>query len=203
MENARGRRSEHASRIPVSPHVDGSSHLAIDGFHEQGQKYLPEPKIAVREPVFQMPAIAAGGAPADLFRLQHGDLGACPSELPGGAEAGEATADHRDVVIAIDGCEGRGGVVPVGQEFHGGALARCPQPGRSRRSVDEILWPKQVRQRQVPLHDRRFQHDEAEILVYADLQLDQPLHDLLIFADPGGHEFQEVVVAARDHMAFD
>ena len=52
------------------------------------------------------------------------------------------------------------------------------------------------------LGEGRLDDDEAEILVDADLGIDQPLHHRLIVADPRGHELDKIVVAARDQMAF-
>ncbi len=42
------------------------------------------------EPVVQMPAIAAGRAEADAFRLQHDDLRPRACQLPRGREPGKA-----------------------------------------------------------------------------------------------------------------
>lgn len=53
------------------------------------------------------------------------------------------------------------------------------------------------------LDDGGLQHDEGEIFVDADVHVGQAFHDRLVFADAGGDEFQEIVVAARDQMAFD
>jgi hypothetical protein len=51
--------------------------------------------------------------------------------------------------------------------------------------------------------DRRLQHHEAEIFVDTDVHVDQPLHDRLVFDDAAGDELHQIVVAARDEMAFD
>lgn len=77
----------------------------------------------MRKSVVKVPAIAAGGAPANPLRLQHDDFSASLGELPSSSEAGEAAADHCDVVVAIDRTlsgpgKRRGCVVPVGEEFH-------------------------------------------------------------------------------------
>ncbi|KAF1857657.1 hypothetical protein Lal_00013125 [Lupinus albus] len=58
------------------------------------------------------------------------------------------------------------------------------------------------RQRHVGAHDRRLQHDIAEVLVDADVHVGQLFHDFLILADAGGDELQHVVVAAGHQMAF-
>ena len=49
----------------------------------------------------------------------------------------------------------------------------------------------------------RFQHDEAEVLVNADIRIEEPLHQRLILFDSGGDEFYEIVVASRNQMALD
>src|SRR6185312_10362128 len=61
-------------------------------------------------------------------------------------------------------------------------------PARSKR--------KKLRQRNVGFHDRRFQHDEGEVLVDADIEVDQALHDFLVLRDTAGDAFQEIVVSA-------
>lgn len=49
----------------------------------------------------------------------------------------------------------------------------------------------------------RFQDDEGEVLVNADLQIEELLHDRLALVDSGGDKFYEVIVASRNQMAFD
>ena len=53
------------------------------------------------------------------------------------------------------------------------------------------------------LGKRRLQHHEAEKLVDAQIAVDQPFDDQLVFVDPRRHELHKVIVTARDQMAFD
>ena len=52
-------------------------------------------------------------------------------------------------------------------------------------------------------HDRRLQHDETEIFVDADIHFDQTFHDRLVLAYSRCDELHEIVVSARNQMAFD
>ena len=52
-------------------------------------------------------------------------------------------------------------------------------------------------------HDGGFQHDKAEVFVDADIHLHEAFHDGLVFADPCGDEFYQIVVPTRNEMAFD
>ncbi len=113
-------------------------------------------QIAMRKSVVEVSAIAAGGAPADLLRLQHDDLRARLGELPSSSEAGEAAADHGDVEMAFDRTlsspgKGRGGVVPVGQEFHG---ATPLSKDRRRQEAPKCRRSPRSRNRGWPAHGR-------------------------------------------------
>ena len=52
-------------------------------------------------------------------------------------------------------------------------------------------------------HDWGLQHDKTEVFVDADIHLDEAFHDRLVFGDPCRDELDEIVVPARNKMAFD
>lgn len=54
---------------------------------------------------------------------------------------------------------------------------------------------KQAVQRQMGFNEGGFDNDIAEILVDPDILVDQPLHDILVIDNSGGHEFQQIVIA--------
>ena len=53
------------------------------------------------------------------------------------------------------------------------------------------------------LHERRLDDDVAEVLLDADVALEQPFDDLLVVVDAAREEAQQVVVAAADQVAFE
>ena len=57
---------------------------------------------AVGEAVVEVPAVAARGAEAHRLGLEHHDAAPRHGEAPRRAEAGEARADHRDIIAARD-----------------------------------------------------------------------------------------------------
>ena len=52
------------------------------------------------------------------------------------------------------------------------------------------------------LHERRLDDDVAEVLLDADVALEQAFDDLLVVIDATRQEAQQVVVAAADEVAF-
>src|SRR3989337_3144545 len=58
-------------------------------------------------------------------------------------------------------------------------------------------------ERQMGFHDRRLQHDNAEVLIDADIQFDETFHNRLVFTYSSCDELHEVVISARNQMAFD
>ena len=111
----------------------------VEGAPERGRllgsEGLAGVQEAVGEAVVEVPAVAARGAEAHRLGFEDHDAAPLHGKAPRRAEAGEARADHRDVVAARDlprrgRGEGRGAVVPVGQEFH--LRARRRPAGRRR-----------------------------------------------------------------------
>ena len=58
-------------------------------------------------------------------------------------------------------------------------------------------------ERQMGFYDRGLQHDETEEFVDADVHFDEAFHDCLVIAYSSCDEFHEIIVSARNKMAFD
>jgi hypothetical protein len=52
-------------------------------------------------------------------------------------------------------------------------------------------------------YDRRLQYDKAEVFIDADIQFDQTFHNRLVFTYSSCDKLHEVVISARNQMAFD
>jgi hypothetical protein len=70
--------------------------------------------------------------------------------------------------------------------------------GAGRSSAVEYVF-----ERQMGFHNRGLQHDKTEVFVDADIHFDKTFHDCLIFADSRCNKLHEVIVSARNKMAFD
>src|SRR3954451_14806714 len=58
-------------------------------------------------------------------------------------------------------------------------------------------------ERQMGFHDRRLQHDKTEVFIDANIHFDETFHQRLVFAYSSCDKLHEVVISARNQMAFD
>src|SRR5262249_28311018 len=76
------------------------------------------------------------------------------------------------------------------------AMPRAVRWLGSLRSIEQCL------QRQGVLHNWRFQHNVAEVLLDPDIAFEQVFHALLIVVDVAAYETQQIIVTAADKMTF-
>src|SRR5690242_18424791 len=77
-----------------------------------------------------------------------------------------------------------------------------PPPMTMKSALSAIVLPQQGLEVDILAQEDALDDDVAEILVDADIALEDGFHQLLIVGDVAGDEFQQVVIAAADEMTF-
>src|SRR5262249_29247758 len=77
-----------------------------------------------------------------------------------------------------------------------------PPPMTRKSALSATVIPQQRLEIDILAPENALDDDVAEILVDADIALEDGLNQLLVVGDVAGDEFEQVVVAAADKVAF-